>query len=410
MVAKINKGSSLFGVLAYNLKKIDNGHGKILFSNRVLNESNGKPSMQLMQKSFETYLNRDHGIAKPIVHISLNPHPKDKLNDEQLTDIARQYMEELGYGNQPFMVVKHSDIEREHVHIVTLRIDGQGKAISDSFEHLRSQEITRKLEMQYGLHKADQQKRMESSIKKIDPKKGDIKNQLSNTLNEILKTYKFLSFNEFRTLISLYNIEVEEVKGMRNGEKYTGLVYYATDKKGKKASQPFKSSAIGKSVGYHAIQKCIKKSEHHYKNSKIKGELKSILTDALHKSSSQKQFIRKLKKSNIEVVFRQNKKGRIYGVTFVDHISKIILNGSRIDKQLSANFFESHFNPVSLDIKKHSPLSPEKEKPVFKHEDDFSSGASGLWDILPDPNPFIPYEDEWLFKLRKRKKKKRKIS
>ena len=117
MVAKINKGSSLFGVLAYNLKKIDNGHGKILFSNRVLNESNGKPSMQLMQKSFETYLNRDHGIAKPIVHISLNPHPKDKLNDEQLTDIARQYMEELGYGNQPFMVVKHSDIEREHVHV-----------------------------------------------------------------------------------------------------------------------------------------------------------------------------------------------------------------------------------------------------------------------------------------------------
>lgn len=407
MVAKINKGSLLFGVLAYNLKKIDNGQGKILFSNRVLTESNGEPSIHLIQKSFETYLSRDHGIAKPVVHISLNPHPKDKLTDEQLTEIARQYMDELGYGHQPFMVVKHSDIEREHAHIVTIRIDENGKAISDSFEHLRSQEITRKLEMQYGLHKADQQKQMESAIKKIDPKKGDIKNQLSNTLNEIIKTYQFLSFNEFRTLISLYNIEVEEVKGMRNGEKYTGLVYYATDKKGKKASQPFKSSAIGKSVGYDAIQKHIKKSEEHYKHSKIKGELKSILTDTLRKSSSQKQFIRHLKKLNIEVVFRQDKTGRIYGVTFADHNAKIILNGSRIDKQLSANFFESYFHMPS---RKSPSLYPEKEKPVFKHGDDFHTGASGVWDILPDPNPFIPYEDEWLFKHKKRKKKKRKIS
>lgn len=57
----------------------------------------------------------------------LNPHPDDVLSDSQLADIAKEYMDKLGYGNQPYMVYKHEDIARHHIHIVSIRVDETGK-------------------------------------------------------------------------------------------------------------------------------------------------------------------------------------------------------------------------------------------------------------------------------------------
>ncbi len=56
-------------------------------------------------------------MEKPVVHISLNPHPDDVLTDTELQDIAREYLEKLGFGNQPYLVFKHEDIDRHHLHI-----------------------------------------------------------------------------------------------------------------------------------------------------------------------------------------------------------------------------------------------------------------------------------------------------
>lgn len=41
--------------------------------------------------------------------------------------MACQYMNEMGYGEQPFIVFKHTDIDRNHIHIVSVCVDEQGK-------------------------------------------------------------------------------------------------------------------------------------------------------------------------------------------------------------------------------------------------------------------------------------------
>ena len=66
---------------------------------------------------------------KPVIHISLNPHPDDRLTDGELTQIAHEYMQRMGYGDQPYIIVKHEDIDRHHLHIVSVRVDEQGKRI-----------------------------------------------------------------------------------------------------------------------------------------------------------------------------------------------------------------------------------------------------------------------------------------
>ncbi len=72
-------------------------------------------------------------IEKPVVHISLNPHPEDVLTDIELQNIAREYLEKLGFGNQPYLVFKHEDIDRHHLHIVTVNVDENGKRLEPGF-------------------------------------------------------------------------------------------------------------------------------------------------------------------------------------------------------------------------------------------------------------------------------------
>ena len=163
MIAKINTGNSLYGALAYNQEKVDEGMGKVLATNLVCEPMDGSFSVQATATDFARWLPSPEHLPtkKPVIHISLNPHPDDKLADNQLADIGREYMERLGYGGQPYLIFKHEDIGRDHIHIVSLRVDCEGKLIKDSFEHKRSKEITELLEQKYGLIPAQGQKQTE---------------------------------------------------------------------------------------------------------------------------------------------------------------------------------------------------------------------------------------------------------
>ena len=122
MVANINVGSSLYGALAYNGQKVNEGEGKLLASNKILDNGTGTVDIARATADFERYLPARMRTEKQVIHISLNPHPEDKLTDTELADIAREYMEKIGYGNQHYIVFKHEDIDRHHLHIVSIRV------------------------------------------------------------------------------------------------------------------------------------------------------------------------------------------------------------------------------------------------------------------------------------------------
>ena len=183
------------------------------------------------------------------------------LTDQQLADIAREYMQKLGYGDQPYLVYKHTDIDRHHIHIVGLRVDESGRPLNDRFEHRRSKQITRELERKYNLHPAEKKERTERpELKKVDYAAGDVKHQIGNTVKAACYGYRFQSFGEYRALLAAYNVCVEEVKGEINGIPYQGIVYSAMNGKGEKVGNPVKASRIGRSVGYEAVQRRMEKS------------------------------------------------------------------------------------------------------------------------------------------------------
>ena len=386
MVAKISTGGNMFGALAYNQNKVDSEEAKVLFSNRMLLSEDGNFSISECMRSFEMQMPVQLSTKKPILHISINPHPEDVLTDQQLSDIAREYMQKLGYGDQPYLVYKHEDIDRHHIHIVGLRVDESGRPLNDKFEHRRSKQITRELEKKYGLHPAERKERAERpELKKVDYTAGDVKHQIGNTVKAACYGYRFQSFGEYKALLASYNICAEEVKGEINGKPYQGIVYSAMNDKGEKVGNPVKASRIGKSVGYEAVQRRMEKSGEVIKDRKLKERTRRIVAATMQTARSRKELEQQLKKQGIDVVFRQNDSGRIYGVTFIDHDSRVVLNGSRLGKEYSANVFNERFSGETGNIHQSEVKTQQREQSTHQEQPSFTPKAdivSGMASVL----------------------------
>lgn len=345
MVAKIGKGSSLHGALSYNQEKVKEEQAKILFSNRVMMNRDGSVNMYLANQSFAPYLDANKNTEKPVLHISINPHPDDKVSDEMYSEIAQTYMQKIGLGDQPYLVYKHEDLDRQHIHIVTVNVDENGKKIGDSNNFYQSKKITRELEKTYNLHTAEKKEQVEDipTLKRINYESGDIKKQIANISKSLIKNYRFQSVNEFRALLSLYGVTVEEIKGEAKGKNYSGLVYSAINEKNEKLGNPIKASVIGKSVGYDALQSRLEYSAKYMKEHKVFETPKLIVGSAINSYTDKHSLLNDLAKNNINVVFRENSEGRIYGATFIDHQSRCVFNGSKMGKEFSANIFNELF-------------------------------------------------------------------
>ena len=344
MVAKISVGNSLYGAIAYNGEKINEAQGRLLTTNRIYNDGSGKVDINKAMEGFLTFMPPQMKVEKPVVHISLNPHPEDVLTDAELQDIAREYLEKLGFGNQPYLVFKHEDIDRHHLHIVTVRVDENGKCISDKNNYYRSKQITRELEKKYGLHDAERRnRRLDTPLSKVDASAGDVKKQVGNTVKALNGQYRFQTMGEYRALLSIYNLTVEEARGNVRGREYHGLVYSVTDGRGNKVGNPFKSSLFGKSAGYEAMQKKFVRSRSEIKDRKLADMTKRTVLSVLQGTYDKDRFVSQLKEKGIDTVLRYTEEGRIYGATFIDHRTGSVLNGSRMGKELSANALQEHF-------------------------------------------------------------------
>ena len=354
MIAKISSTENLGGALGYNFKKVQHNEAAVLCVNELRKGFDGTFQMDKVLADMQKAIPEQCRTKKTVFHCSLNPHPDEKLSDEQLTQIAKEYMEALGYGNQPYIVFKHNDIAREHIHIVSLRIDGEGKKINDKFEKRRSKQITDTLERKYNLIPSSKVSgKVETETPKVDIDRGNIKEQVASVIRMVLKHYKFCSLGELNAILNKYNLAVEEVKTEFRGKKYDGLVYVPTDDKGDKVSSPIHASDIGRGVGYTAVQNRMQKSKQAIKP--LISIIRYRVLQTMRTSPKTEEELRqRLEEQGLRAVIRKNESGRIYGITFIDDKEGIALNGSRLGKGYAANVFNGYFsNPT------HNPFLDE---------------------------------------------------
>ena len=153
-------------------------------------------------------------------------------------------------------------------------------------------------------------------------------------------------------------------------------MYFATDDEGKIIANPFKASRLGKFASRTAIDSRFEKA----KDKIDVAPTKRKVADCLAQSTGKDDFTAKLKDRGIDVVFRYTDEGRIYGVTFIDHNTMTVLNGSRLGKQFSANALNERFNNQQatndVPIPDTPDIVPEPEQNADIHSDTQSQSGN----------------------------------
>lgn len=151
MIAKIIKGTSLSGVLAYLLGKQE-GKARVLYAEGVRRDA----SSHEIANDFALQASMRPNVKKPVCHtiLSFSAEDAERLDDKTMNNLALQYLQKMGYGDTQYLIVRHLDREHPHVHICINRIDNNGKTISDSNEKYRStkvcKEITEAKQLKWG--------------------------------------------------------------------------------------------------------------------------------------------------------------------------------------------------------------------------------------------------------------------
>jgi len=221
--------------------------------------------------------------------------------------------------------------------------------------------------------------------------------------------YHFQSMGEYKAVLSLYNIHVEELQDEVKGKPYRGLLYSAMDGEGNKVGNPLKSSIFGKSVGYDGLEKRMATSTERIKAKNLKAHTLKAVSEAKQRCQSESEFRAKLRQQGIDVLFRRNDEGRIYGATFIDHTTRTVLNGSRLGKEYSANVFNDLYGGNREQAQE--PIQDTRLSDVYNTQksEDFSSDNSvtaGLFSVLM-PEPENHPKEEQPLPRRKKKKKRR---
>lgn len=188
----------------------------------------------------------------------------------------------------------------------------------------------------------------------------------------------------------------------------------ALDENGNKASNPFKASLFGKEAGIAGLQQYFEQSKEKMKTSLAKSVLKNTIELAIRTTNSEAEFSKQLAEQGINTVVRRNDSGRIYGITFIDHESCSVWNGSQLDRSLSANTFNDWWNngnKPELNIQDDSVSNTNtvgnqqtKDLSDFITQEHTPIFDFGAFSLLPDTQG-EDYEEE-LFAKRMKKKKK----
>lgn len=340
MVAKVITGKTIRGALSYNENKVQEGKALCLYAHNFPAEAD-RLSFKGKLDTFHNYLCKNEKVKTNAIHISLSFDKEDKLGKGKLTDIASGYLDKIGFGHQPFLVYQHFDAAHPHVHIVTTNVQLNGKRIDlHNVGRNSSGKARREIEQQFGLVKADGKKTATQFLKPIDLSaaeygKSETKRSISNIVNTVIRSYKFTSVHELNAILKQYNVIADTGKEGSMVRAKNGLRYSIIDSKGEPVGIPIKASSIYGKPTLSFLQGKFEVNE--LLRSPHKERLKGLIDYEL--GAGQKtfnSFTDSLIKNDVYPVIRHNAEGRIYGITFVDHQSKCVFNGSDLGKQYSA--------------------------------------------------------------------------
>lgn len=416
MVAVIQSSGAIHRTFNYHENKVKAGVAQCILAENY--------PLELPQLSVKYRLNRllhqaqlNENVKRNSLHISLNFAPGEEISLTNLKAIAQDYMAGIGCANQPYLVYEHLDAAHPHLHILTTTIRADGSRIDTHNMGRNQSEQTRKaLEIQYQLVRAEAQKRtylppQPLAIAQIVYGKLPTKRAIAGVLHQVLNHYHYTSLTTLNAALQSYGVMAD--RGAESSRMFQkgGLYYRLIDAKGNRVGVPIKASLFAQNPGWNYLQ------EQFVKNQKRQPIKKKILQQRIdqHLKFTLKEGEHLMERSQIdglEWVWRMNPQGRIYGLTFVDHQHKIVMNGSTLGKQYSAKAMKERLKIqpervalLTLNLNHKTPISPH-EHPMNQTSSSLMAEGIRLLMDAEWSQETVPYP----LKRTRRRKKKRKFT
>lgn len=270
MVIRLTTGTQIGGALRYNEQKVVQKQALVLGATGFANNELAAKNRSYISSVLESQSKKNSHVKKPTIHFSLSLHPSEQVSDEKFQAMAHQFMAEMGYQRQPYIIYRHHDTAHPHIHIVTTCVDAEGAKINDAFSKRRTNTARQKLELRFGLIKAQGRGKAVEQIKTSGPlqrvdnlatagqavgSETEKKAHLENILRQTFQQTTFTSMDEFRHLLKKQQVHTTLHQSTTNGKPMRGISYQFTDTDGKPTTPRIKASEIGPWATWNGVEK-----------------------------------------------------------------------------------------------------------------------------------------------------------
>jgi hypothetical protein len=425
MVTVIKVANSVHRIFNYNENKVRVGVAECIRAENYpleAEEMSLKMKLNFLLKRMEL----NENVKRNSLHVSLNFDPSETdLSVEKLIEISKVYMQKLGFGDQPYLVYQHHDAGHPHLHVVTTNIKADGSRIDLHHLGIRMSEPARKaIEKEFGLVVAEAQKKQNSQLNQVSVSKAlygksQTKMAIQNVLEAVLNQYRYTSLPELNAVLKQYNVIAERGNDDSRVYQHNGLLYRILNADGNPVGVPIKASLFFNNPTLKSLQEKFKENEANRMphKSRVKNAIDMFLTG---KKTTLQDLIIALEKQGIHVAPRQNDTGLIYGITYVDHQTKCVFNGSVLGKQYSAKAIQERCQQKAVPEQKLPPHSAQEPTGLQPQANAFEAEPKAHPNVLQIAKPFSEIENlldtllqteqasNYLPYQLKRKKKRRK--
>ncbi len=355
MVARINTGKNISKSLNYNEQKVSKGTAEILAASGFIKEAIDMNFYEKLAR-FQSLITLNERTVTNALHVSLNFDPSETIPNEKMIVIADVYMQKIGFGQQPYLVYRHYDSGHPHIHIVSTNIERDGKRIPmHNLGRNQSEKARREIEVTFDLVKADSKKLSDAfklvpvNAQKVAYGRTATKQAISNVLLQVIDKYKYSSLPELNAVLTLYNVIAEPCgKGpathRQKGLANQGLFYRVLNDNGRSIGVPIKASAFFMKPTLANLTRKFAMNEQ--LKAPFAKRITTVINWAMRTSLKDiKALAELLEKDNISLIVRENKEGIIYGLTYIDHKTKTVFNGSDLGKSYSATAIQEMLTP-----------------------------------------------------------------
>lgn len=434
MVAIIKSGYSLQRILNYNENKVKEGVARCIGAENFPLDAD-QMSFDVKLGCFKKLTDLNQRAKKTSVHISLNFDPSElDLSEQRLMEIASDYMLRIGFGKQPFLVYRHFDAGHPHIHIVTTNVKPDRKTVDMHLIGANKSEPARKMiEKKFGLVPAASNAKQllyqpkAISVSQVTYGRTQTKKAIQNVLEHVINQYKYCSLAELNAVLGKYNIMAQTGEEGSRVHRNRGLLYRVIDANGVPVGVPIKASSFYNQPTIRNLEG--KMEDNREKRTRFKSRVKNEIDLALKgQVEGLDRFMEQLQKKGIDAILRKNKENLIYGITYVDHTTKCVFNGSALGKSYSAKAIQERSaiqqyqnKPVSVPQSAQTPQREATETrlsdtPTFRISDSplfYPVSGTFLQQLVDDLTreeympQYIPYYISQDLRKKRKKKKRR---